>query len=322
MKHVLLFDTSIGSDNVGDQIIMDYCIRQLLSIFNDEMLFYDRAPTHLEIGRTTFAMNRKAALRFICGTNILKTSVLHNKIWKISFFDVLKLHDICLMGVGWNNYTKFPMDIYTKWMYHSLFSRKMLHSVRDSFTEKKLHKIGIRNAINTACPTMWNLTSEHCSLIPKMKAKDVVTALTYYNQDREKDKLMLEILQRNYEKIYLWLQQPDDYDYYISLQSHVPVEFIKPVLSEYDQFLMTHDVDFIGSRLHGGIRALNYKKRTLIIAIDNRAMEIHNDTNLPVINRDDMENIDIWINKSQNTEIRLPLTNILEWKESIKCRCL
>ena len=31
MKKILLFDTSIGTDNIGDDIIVDYCYKQLLS---------------------------------------------------------------------------------------------------------------------------------------------------------------------------------------------------------------------------------------------------------------------------------------------------
>lgn len=35
MNHIALFDTSIGSNNVGDEIIMDYCRQQLIGLFND-----------------------------------------------------------------------------------------------------------------------------------------------------------------------------------------------------------------------------------------------------------------------------------------------
>lgn len=318
MKHILLFDTAIGSDNIGDEIIMDYCTNQLSELFNNDLLFCDRVPTHLEIGKTAYQLNKRALYSFVCGTNILKTSVLYKKLWKLDFSAALNLRNICLMGVGWNNYTRFGSDIYTKWIYRSILSRNLLHSVRDHFTEEKLRNIGIKNVINTSCPTMWRLTPEHCKSIPKVKSKEVVTALTHYNKDLEKDKLMLNILHENYSKIYLWLQQPQDYEYFLSLQMPFKVEFIKPLLSEYDALLGSHQIDFVGSRLHGGIRALNFKKRALIIGIDNRATEINRDTNLPMILRSNIENIDKWINGEQKVEIYLPVENILKWKKQFE----
>ena len=157
---------------------------------------------------------------------------------------------------------------------------------------------------------MWNLTPEYCSLIPKKKAKSVVTALTFYRKDVEKDLQMLEILYRNYERIYLWPQQIEDLEYLAKFN----VEILHPSLSAYDYFLLNNDTDFIGSRLHGGIRALNFKKRTLIVGVDNRAIEISRDTNLPVINREDIVFLDEKINKDLNIDIYLPLENIRFWK--------
>ena len=85
-------------------------------------------------------------------------------------------------------------------------------------------------------------------------------------------------------------------------------------MSEYDKLLRNHDVDFVGSRLHGGIRALNFKRRSLIIGVDNRALEINKDTNLPFIDRSRIEDIEKWVNRSFETEINLPYDNINEWK--------
>ena len=68
------------------------------------------------------------------------------------------------------------------------------------------------------------------------------------------------------------------------------------------------------SRLHGGIRALNFKRRTLIIGVDNRAIEINKDTNLPFMLRDNIEHVDKWINSVKKTEIILPNDHINEWK--------
>lgn len=314
MKHLLLCDTSIGSDNVGDEIIMDYCRSHILSMFGDDTYFIDRIPTHLEIGQTTYLINDKSEYSFVCGTNILKTSMLKKKSWKIGLRDAFRLKDLCLMGVGWGSYNSFKTDFYTKFIYKSILSKKLLHAVRDNYTKLRLAELGIKNVIVTACPTMWNLSPEHCKSIPKKKSENVITALTHYTADKEYDVKMLHLLSQNYGKIYLWLQQAEDLDYFYSLNSGVNVHLIKPLLNDYDSLLSSEDVDFVGSRLHGGIRALNHKRRTLILAVDNRAAEIHKDTNLPVVDRKDIASIEAWINGSMSTEITLPIDNISEWK--------
>lgn len=318
MEKILLFDTSEGSDNIGDNVIMYYCEKILLELFNYGMFWFDKVPTHLEINKTAFKLNNEAIYNFVCGTNILKTSILKKKLWKIGFSEAFNLKNLILMGVGWGNYNKFDTDPYTKWVYKSILSGNFLHSVRDNYTKYQLNKIGINNVINTACPTMWNLSLEHCSQIPYKKSNQVVTSLTYYKPDIQRDRYMFYVLKENYEKIYLWIQQADDYEYFLSLGIDFHVEIISPQLAKYEHLLSTHDIDFIGSRLHGGIHALNYKKRSLIIGVDNRAKEINKDTNLPFIDRNNIENLNSWIKGNTKTEIILPHDNIKEWKSQFR----
>ena len=80
------------------------------------------------------------------------------------------------------------------------------------------------------------------------------------------------------------------------------IEIINPHLSDYDNFLKKHEVDFIGTRLHGGIRALQHKRRSIIIGIDNRATEL--------VNQENISNLSKIINSNFKTEIILPKTNI------------
>lgn len=62
------------------------------------------------------------------------------------------------------------------------------------------------------------------------------------------------------------------------------VEIIAATLKAYNEVLENEEsLHYIGSRLHGGIRALQYKRRSIIIAIESRARSSRNDFNLPVI---------------------------------------
>jgi hypothetical protein len=93
--------------------------------------------------------------------------------------------------------------------------------------------------------------------------------------------------------------------------------YVKPSLQALDEIL-TIDIDYLGTRLHAGIRALQNKKRTLILAVDNRAIEISKDTNLPVVPRNDWESITSWIESAYETRIRLPWSNIDKWKSQFQ----
>ena len=61
----------------------------------------------------------------------------------------------------------------------------------------------INNVINTACPTMWKLTEEHCVQIPQGKAESVLVTFTEYNQNPSLDKQLVELLKQEYKLIYI-----------------------------------------------------------------------------------------------------------------------
>lgn len=94
------------------------------------------------------------------------------------------------------------------------------------------------------------------------------------------------------------------------------MNIINATLEDYNKFLESHETDYIGTRLHAGIHALNYKKRSIIISIDNRANEIAKDTNLPIIQRENITSqLEAKIKSNWKTDINLPLENINKWKK-------
>jgi polysaccharide pyruvyl transferase WcaK-like protein len=235
--------------------------------------------------------------------------------WKINLWDSLFIKDAILMGVGWWQYQKKP-NLYTKILYHRILHKGYLHSVRDNYTKRQLESIGINNVVNTACPTMWSLTDEHCQDIPRRKSDSVLVTFTEYNQNQEYDFNLIKLLKERYSNIYFWTQQPKDYKYMYSIYGNKAI-YVKPSLQALDEIL-TIDIDYLGTRLHAGIRALQNKKRTLILAVDNRAIEISKDTNLPVVPRNDWESITSWIESAYETRIRLPWSNIDKWKSQFQ----
>lgn len=109
--------------------------------------------------------------------------------------------------------------------------------------------------------------------------------LTYYSKDRENDKRMIEILCDNYEICYFWPQCINDLEYFNSLNIQKPIKVISPNLESYKSILTEKNVDYVGNRLHGGIFALQHQRRSIIIAIDYRAIEMNRSYSFECIER-------------------------------------
>lgn len=311
MKKIIRYNPSLTTLNMGDFVIFDSIKTQMADLFEDA--FNVDVSTHLPVNYVFTRLLTEADYKFVCGTNLLmgKLNGIFRQ-WDINILNAKKLGPAILIGAGWWQYNNKP-NAYTKKVYKRILSTEYMHSVRDTYTEQMLRGMGFTNVICTACPTMWALTKEHCKEIPTDKAKNVMTTLTDYNQDREKDIRMLEILKENYETVYLWIQGGQDHEYFESLGVD-GIILVPPSLEKYDEVLMAGDIDYVGSRLHGGIRALQKKVRTIILGVDNRAKEKHKDFNLKVIDREDVEMLPDLINSSFETDINIPIENINKWK--------
>lgn len=262
-------------------------------------------PTHEVISRHSRRIIKDSKYLFVAGTNLLssKYNILKANQWNIKFYDAFALDRVVLMGVGWTNYQKKP-SLLAKFIYKNVLDSKIIHSVRDDYTKAKLKEIGITNVINTGCPTIWQLTPEHCKDIPKKKANNVVMTLTDYRKDRDKDKKLINILKKEYKKVYCWIQGSNDEEYIRSLSKSV--ELVSPTLEAFDNLLESEiDLDYIGTRLHAGIRAIQKKRRSIIIGVDNRALEMQKDFNINVVNRNEINKLSDYINSEINTTIKL-----------------
>ena len=305
---IVLFDTGLHTLNAGDHIIMENCMMQLESVL--EL----KDAVHISTHRVPKDEVCAGKHKILCGTNIMSCNMRRYGLWKLprSLDDY---HGITLMGVGFDSYNT-KSDLYSRLLLRYMLSPRGFHSVRDSFSEKALKSMGIQNVLNTGCPTMWNLTPEHCGTIPVGKASKVICTLTDYCRDDANDKAMLDILLESYDKVYFWLQGRDDLAYIRELGYADKVELVESTLEAYDAVLALDDLDYVGTRLHAGIRALSKGRRTLIISIDNRAECISADTGLRTIRREDLGAcLKARVNNPYETKIILPWAKIQQWKD-------
>lgn len=315
---VTIFDTASSSLNIGDQIIMEAVITELQELFIDkEQLF--TVSTHAGFNRSTRKIVSKSLRSIVGGTNLLNSRrrIFRGNQWSLSLGDILEINNTVLMGVGWQNY-QTKINKRAKFTYKKILDVNAIHSVRDQYTKKKLESIGLKNVVNTGCPTIWRLSPNFCLTIPSRKSSNVITTITDYRADKNNDEKMLEILKNNYKKVYLWIQGSGDRKYFESLDKDITegISLIAPNLAEYDNILLNlQDIEFVGTRLHAGIRALQNGKRAIIISVDNRATEMGKDFCLNVLERSEITSLEQYINKDIQTKIKLPDKEIKLWKE-------
>lgn len=308
-----LIDPALENDiNLGDHII-SAAVREALT----DRLGFDRVvamPTLRPLQRDEVAALNACDAIFIGGSNLLNSRMLFNRQWALGWA-LRHVRPMTLLGVGWWQY-QGPADLATRWLLRRLLSRQGPHSVRDGFTRKQLEGVEVGPVVNTTCPTLWPLTPDRVSGVPASKAPAVVFTLTCYNVRPETDRALLDLLCAQYQDVYFWPQGDQDMAYLNRLMNGVSVPSLRILdasLGAFDELMSQTRVDYVGTRLHGGIRALQRGQRSLILSIDNRATEIARDTGLPCVERDDLERLGRLIQGGFSTSITLPQDAIDAW---------
>lgn len=316
MDNVLLLDTSVGSLNKGDDIIMK-CVKSQLAD-KTKNAYVLTLPTHIspfqwyQVARNSYRVQvySNAKYKFVGGSNLLTMDMFtHFPQWNINIFNYKPLKGSILVGVGAGKGNK--INGYTKMLYKKVLSHEFAHSVRDERTKVLLEEMGFK-AINTGCATLWSLTPELCKEIPKVKSDSVIFTLTHHSKDIINDQLMIDILNRNYKDVYFWIQDAKDLKYLNTLNNIKNIKIVPPTIEEYEKVLST-DIDYIGTRLHGGIFAMRHKKRSIIISIDERAIGMSETYNLNLIDRSELNNLENMINSDIITDVNVNFDLVNKW---------
>lgn len=186
------------------------------------------------------------------------------------------------------------------------FRTRYLHERKIVFNRYILHKYRMSYIVEIDKPNYWK--------IPQKKAKRVIITLTDYNCDQERDRYLLDTCCKEYEQAYYFAQGTGDIQYLKDLGYAHKVTLLSPQLPCYNEILSQGNIDYIGTRLHAGIRALQNSVRSFIIGIDNRAIEMANDFCLPVLNQHNLSELTTLINKDYSLDLTIPFENINQWR--------
>jgi hypothetical protein len=320
MPSVCIFDPGLNdrslkpSANLGDVIIQQAVTRVVSALFPDHEIV--RLATHDYPSRAELDRALACDWMLIGGSNIVGSYAYLYREWKLGFSQIARLRGrAILFGGGWGWYQERP-TIPARWMLNTILSRAHLHSVRDSYTERHLRTLGFNNVINTSCPTTWPLVDRPTIGARGGPASDALLMLTDYRSSPDADRALAQLLLERYERVHFWLQGARDEAYARALlgSNFARLRVIPHSYAALETFLKSDlDFDYIGTRLHGGIRCLLAGRRGLIVAIDNRAIEMARDIGLPTAPRGDLDAVARWIDASPAVALRLPLDNMRVW---------
>lgn len=323
MKNILVLNPAVGTDNIGDYIIHEAFESEMNFILNRS--FVKEIPTHMPAFHS-YAVWRNSSViqgytysdyKFISGSNILaKDMRTHYPQWNVNIFNCKPLAgSVCVgVGVGAGEHT----DAYTTHLYRKILSHSYYHSVRDERSKRYVEDVLGLKAINTGCVTMWALTPDFCAEIPISKSDSVVFTLNGKNFPDKDDQMLVDVLKREYENVSFWIQGDKDEAYFNMLSNTDGIEVIPPSKAAYDRVLNRANIEYVGTRLHGGIYALRHKKRAIIISIDERAESISADTGLVTVKKGDIESLKLKINSAFETQLNVPWDCIKQWKSQFE----
>ncbi|MEI9807421.1 MAG: hypothetical protein WDO16_05800 [Bacteroidota bacterium] len=123
--------------------------------------------------------------------------------------------------------------------------------------------------------------------------------LTDYDPDPVADEKLVSTIFDHFEKVTFFPQGLNDIAYLHSLPvfktNKSRIDILPHDYKEFKAFISAAHIAYIGTRLHSGIKCLQYGHEVMIVAIDHRATEIAKDTHLPVCGRTNFAGMADWL---------------------------
>lgn len=291
---IILLDPALNTENSGDFIIQAASHR----VLEEADIPYRSLTTRTRWNRSERELASRASFFVVGGTNLLSSHAISYRQWKFGISDLgIMRGRVVTLGVGWWQY-QGPPDFVTTKLWRSLLHDRFKHSVRDSYTASKLSSMGVKASV-TGCHTMWGLPPQ----LPvnfnskRFASQTVVATLTDYSKQPALDQWFLQRLHDWFAEVKVWPQGKGDEKYVGELGFRETL--ISPGVGSLNQFLEAPQTVYIGTRLHAGIRALQLGVPTLVIGVDNRAVEISKDFGLPMLPRNSLP--DLWLSLNERS---------------------
>jgi hypothetical protein len=290
IKKVILLNPALGSTNLGDSVIVN-AIKSIFKSWN--ISFLTELSTHRKWTAEEAKIAMEADYFILGGSNLLTTSLfpLSHTQWKISFneFRILRNKTI-LFGPGWRR-DEGDLTSFTSRLYGFLMAKDSPQLVRDGVSRERLLKTG-REIVNSSCPTLFGIqeVEENLNCIGNTT---VVVALSGNIKNVDQDKKILKIASSNYNKVKLFPQGvfdskfPEYSDERYFRELGLNYEVLEGSLEDFSRELKSGS-HYFGTRLHGGIFAMQHGNPSTIIDVDTRARNIFIGSGYEVLSRESL----------------------------------
>lgn len=275
---IVVFDPAVENVNAGDEIISS-AVQGLPHLHQGDV---ERLTTHRLLRKSERDLVSQADLLVLSGTNAISSRMEKFGQWLIDPDLARRMRNkLMLLGVGWWQY-QGPPNLYTRNLLNFILTDQVPHSTRDLYTHDRISALG-KKSIMTGCPTMWSLPWD-CQRPLIGSGRAVITVTDYKRMDPDIDRRWISVVKERYSEVDIVGMGPGD-------KSHFEGLGIDGVTwkgqGTVDLEAALQDAEFIGTRLHAGVKALQNGRPTLILAVDNRAKEISKSTGLHVADRAD-----------------------------------
>jgi hypothetical protein len=303
-------DPAIGTANAGDYIISEAIARELAAIAPNQRI--QRFTTHRPWTPAERAEARKCHIFLVGGTNLLSSHPIRYRQWAYGLADTRILKSRCILfGVGWWQYQRRP-DPLARIMLRTVLHPGILHAARDSYTVGQLSAAGIR-AVNTSCPTLWSVPQR--GEVKYGFRSSVVATVTNYHPDFDRDRTMLAVLRNRADRLRVWPQGQGDAEYVRRLGFGDCL--VDTGLETFNAVLQEPGTEYVGTRLHAAVRALQTSVPAVIVSVDNRATEIGRDVGLWYLERKRVDGLTGMLDRLSQWELRLPTESISSWRDEL-----
>lgn len=275
---IVVFDPAVENVNAGDEIISS-AVQAIPHLHEGDV---ERLTTHRLLRKSERDLVSDADLLVLSGTNAISSRMEKFGQWLIDPDLARRMRNkLMLLGVGWWQY-QGPPSLYTRNLLNFILTDQVPHSTRDSYTHDRISALGKRSMM-TGCPTMWNLPSD-CQRPLTGSGRAVITVTDYKRMDPDIDRRWISVVKEHYSEVDIVGMGPGDRSHFEGLGID-SVAWKGQGTADLEAALQ--GADFIGTRLHAGVKALQNGRPTLILAVDNRAKEISKSTGLNVTDRAD-----------------------------------
>jgi len=290
MTKVILLNPALGSTNLGDHVIAN----AIKSLFEDwNIPFFAELSTHRQWTGDEVKIAKEADSFILGGSNLLTTSLfpISHTQWKIGLTELRILRNkTILFGPGWRK-NEGDITAFTSRLYALLMAKAAPQLVRDSVSKTRLLKTG-RKIVNSSCPTLFRIqeVEENLNCIGNTT---VVVALSGNIKNVVQDKKILSIATSNFKTVKLFPQgiydpkHPEYSDEVYYRELGLDFEVIGSSLEDFSQELVSGS-HYFGTRLHGGIFAMQHGNPSTIIDVDTRARNIFVGSGYDVLQREDL----------------------------------